>query len=134
MVVLGVLLLGVTLKYPPYFDDTTDESNSKRWYQRSGANRLRVAIDLAVLWTYICALVAVVAHTSSTSTSSDGTPSYATNLFCSLPYPRLHLFFTSARGSVYRRRASDHDDAHSIAYWCPSYYGWLPRLHAYREG
>ena len=100
MVVLGVLLLGVTLKYPPYFDDTTDESNSKRWYQRSGANRLRVAIDLAVLWTYICALVAVVAHTSSTSTSSDGTPSYATNLFCSLPYPRLHLFFTSARGSA----------------------------------
>ena len=134
MVVLGVLLLGVTLKYPPYFDDTTDESNSKRWYQRSGANRLRVAIDLAVLWTYICALVAVVAHTGNTSTSSDGTPSYATNLFCSLPYPRLHLFFTSARGSVYRRRASDHDDAHSIAYWCPSYYGWLPRLHAYREG
>ena len=84
MVVLGVLLLGVTLKYPPYFDDTTDESNSKRWYQRSGANRLRVAIDLAVLWTYICALVAVVAHTGNTSTSSgDGTPSYATNLFCS---------------------------------------------------
>ena len=77
MVVLGVLLLGVTLKYPPYFDDTTDESNSKRWYQRSGANRLRVAIDLAVLWTYICALVAVVAHTGNTSTSSsDGTPSY----------------------------------------------------------
>ena len=141
MVVLGVLLLGVTLKYPPYFgrggtdeSDTADENNSKRWYQRSGANRLRVAIDLAVLWTYICALVAVVAHTSSTSTSSDGTPSYATNLFCSLPYPRLHLFFTSARGSVYRRRASDHDDAHSIAYWRPSYYGWLPRLHAYREG
>ena len=100
MVVLGVLLLGVTLKYPPYFDDTTDESNSKRWYQRSGANRLRVAIDLAVLWTYICALVAVVAHTGNTSTSSDGTPSYATNLFCSLPYPRIqnYVFFTSARG------------------------------------
>ena len=89
MVVLGVLLLGVTLKYPPYFgrggtDDTTDESNSKRWYQRSGANRLRVAIDLAVLWTYICALVAVVAHTGNTSTSSDGTPSYATNLLLAL--------------------------------------------------
>ena len=88
MVVLGVLLLGVTLKYPPYFDDTTDESNSKRWYQRSGANRLRVAIDLAVLWTYSCALVAVVAHTGNTSTSSgDGTPSYATNLFCSSVSP-----------------------------------------------
>ena len=52
MVVLGVLLLGVTLKYPPYFDDTTDESNSKRWYQRSGANRLRVAIDLGMLCMY----------------------------------------------------------------------------------
>ena len=97
MVVLGVLLLGVTLKYPPYFDDTTDESNSKRWYQRSGANRLRVAIDLAVLWTYICALVAVVAHTGNTSTSSGGTPSYATNPFCSLPYLRLRLLVTSAR-------------------------------------
>ena len=94
MVVLGVLLLGVTLKYPPYFgrggadeSDTADENSNKRWYQRSGANRLRVAIDLAVLWTYICALVAVVAHTGNTSTSNDGTPSYATTLFCSSVSP-----------------------------------------------
>ena len=73
MVVLGVLLLGVTLKYPPYFDDTTDESNSKRWYQRSGANRLRVAIDLGMLWTYICALVAILLHTNTSNESNEGT-------------------------------------------------------------
>jgi len=90
MVVLGVLLLGVTLKYPPYFgrggaDESgtsvrksdkrkSDKRKSKRWYQRTGANRLRVAIDLGVLWTYICALVAILLHTNTSNESHEGTP------------------------------------------------------------
>ena len=85
MVVLGVLLLGVTLKYPPYFgrggaDESgtsvrkSDKRKSKRWYQRTGANRLRVAIDLGVLWTYICALVAILLHTNTSHEFHEGTP------------------------------------------------------------
>ncbi len=95
MVVLGVLLLGVTLKYPPYFgrggaDESgtsvrksdkrksdkrkSDKRKSKRWYQRTGANRLRVAIDLDMLWTYICALVAILLHTNTSNESHEGTP------------------------------------------------------------
>ena len=87
MVVLGVLLLGVTLKYPPYFDDTTDESNSKRWYQRSFANRLRVAIDLGMLWTYICALVAILLHTNTNHELHEGTHAPTLRFCCSSVAP-----------------------------------------------
>ena len=68
MVILGVLLVGVTLMYPPYYgrggtdesdtsicksgtsmckSSTSDESKGRRWYERTGANLLRVYIDLA---------------------------------------------------------------------------------------
>ena len=88
MVVLGVLLLVVTLKYPPYFgrggtdesdtsvckSNTSDESKGRRWYKRTGANLLRVYIDLGMLWTYICALVAILLHTNTSNESHEGTP------------------------------------------------------------
>lgn len=87
MVVLGVLLLVVTLKYPPYFDrggtdesdtlvcnsNTSDKSKRRRWYERTGANRLRLAIDLGMLWTYVCALVAIMLHTNTNNESNEGT-------------------------------------------------------------
>ena len=117
MVILGVLLLGVTLMYPPYYgrggadesdtsicksstfgenntsseSDTSSENNTSsesdtssenntfdhskgtRWYERTGANRLRLAIDLGMLWTYICALVAIVLHTNTSHESNEGT-------------------------------------------------------------
>ncbi len=105
MVVLGVLLLVVTLMYPPYFgrggtdesdtsmcksstfgenntssesdtsseNNTSDHSKGTRWYERTGANRLRLAIDLGMLWTYICALVAIVLHTNTSHESNEGT-------------------------------------------------------------
>ena len=119
MVVLGVLLLGVTLKYPPYFgrggadesdtsvcksdkrkSDTTDESGkrksgkrkSKRWYQRTGANRLRVAIDLGVLWTYICALVAILLHTNTSNESHEGTPPLCSLLGCRMYLTTLNRY------------------------------------------
>ena len=104
MVILGVLLLGVTLKYPPYYGrggadesdtsiymsnnksgnsdqsdtssegDTSSESKGRHWYERTGANRLRLAIDLGMLWTYICALVAILLHTNTSNESHEGTP------------------------------------------------------------
>ena len=98
MVILGVLLLVVTLMYPPYYgrggadesdtslrksnntsvtsseSDNSDKSKGKRWYERTGANRLRLAIDLGMLWTYICALVAILLHTSTSHEFHEGTP------------------------------------------------------------
>ena len=116
MVILGVLLLVVTLMYPPYYgrggadesdtslcksnntsvtssesdnssesdssiesdnsseSDNTDKSKGKRWYERTGANRLRLAIDLGMLWTYICALVAILLHTNTSHEIHEGTP------------------------------------------------------------
>ena len=107
MVILGFLLLGVTLKYPPYYgrggadesdpsicksgtsvcksstsdesdtsdkSDTSAKSKGRRWYKRTGANQLRVAIDLGMLWTYICALVAILLHTNASNESHEGTP------------------------------------------------------------
>ena len=98
MVILGVLLLAVTLMYPPYYgrggadesdtslrksnntsvtsseSDNSDKSKGKRWYERTGANRLRLAIDLGMLWTYICALVAILLHTSTSHEFHEGTP------------------------------------------------------------
>ena len=105
MVILGILLLGVTLMYPPYYgrggadesdtsvcksstfgenntssesdtsseNNTSDHSKGKRWYERTGANRLRLAVDLGMLWTYICALVAIVLHTNTSHESNEGT-------------------------------------------------------------
>ena len=94
MVILGVLLVGVTLMYPPYYgrggtdesdtsicksctsmckSSTSDESKGRRWYERTGANLLRVYIDLGMLWTYICALVAILLHTNTSSESHEGT-------------------------------------------------------------
>ena len=114
MVILGVLLLGVTLKYPPYYgrggadesdtsmcrsgasmcksgtsvksntsdeSDTCDETKRTHWYERTGANRLRVAIDLGILWTYICALVAILLHTNTSHEFHEGAP--PTLRFCS---------------------------------------------------
>jgi len=96
MVIPGVLLVVVTLMYPPYYgrggadesdtsiymsnnkSDTSDENNTsekskgKRWYDRTGANRLRLAIDLGMLWTYICALVAILLHTNTSHEFHDG--------------------------------------------------------------
>ena len=96
MVVLGILLVVVTLMYPPYYgrggadesdtsiymsnnksgnsdqSDTSDKSEGKRWYERTGANRLRLAIDLGMLWTYICALVAILLHTNTSHEFHDG--------------------------------------------------------------
>ena len=98
MVILGVLLLVVTLMYPPYYgrggadesdtslcksnntsvtsseSDNSDKSKGKRWYERTGANRLRLAIDLGMLWTYICALVAILLHTNTSHEIHEGTP------------------------------------------------------------
>ena len=90
MVILGILLLGVTLMYPPYYgrggaDESgtsiymsnnesgkSDESKGRHWYERTGANRLRLAIDLGMLWTYICALVAILLHTNTSHEFHDG--------------------------------------------------------------
>ena len=102
MVVLGILLVVVTLMYPPYYGrggadesdtsvckstnksntsdenntssegDTSDKSKDKHWYDRTGANRLRLAIDLGMLWTYICALVAILLHTNTSHEFHDG--------------------------------------------------------------
>ena len=95
MVILGVLLVGVTLVYPPYYgrggadesdtsicksgtsmckSSTSDESKGRCWYERTGANLLRVYIDLGMLWTYICALVAILLHTNTSNESHEGTP------------------------------------------------------------
>ena len=107
MVILGVLLLGVTLKYPPYYgrggadesdtsmcksgasmcksgtsdksnasdeSDTSNETKRTHWYKRTGANRLRIAIDLGMLWTYICAVVAILLHTNTGHEFHEGTP------------------------------------------------------------
>ena len=106
MVVLGILLVLVTLMYPPYYgrggadesdtsvcksstfgenntssesdtsseNNTSDHSKGTRWYERTGANRLRLAIDLGMLWTYICALVAILLHTNTSNESHEGTP------------------------------------------------------------
>ena len=103
MIVLGVLLVIVTLMYPPYYGrggadesdtsiyisndkrDTSDKNNTssesgnsdqskgRHWYERTGANRLRLAIDLGMLWTYICALVAILLHTNTNNKSNEGT-------------------------------------------------------------
>ena len=106
MVFLGVLLVGVTLMYPPYYgrggadesdtsiymsnnkrddaseSDTSDKSKGRRWYDRTGANRLRLAIDLGMLWTYICALVAILLHTNTIHEFHDGnTPFYTQQIF-----------------------------------------------------
>ena len=114
MVILGVLLLGVTLKYPPYYgrggadesdtsmcksgasmckshnksdasneSDTSDETKRRHWYERTGANRLRVAIDLGMLWTYICALVAILLHTNTSHELHEGTHAPTLRFCCS---------------------------------------------------
>jgi hypothetical protein len=112
MVVLGILLVVVTLMYPPYYgrggadesdtsiymsnnksgnsdqSDTSDKSEGKRWYERTGANRLRLAIDLGMLWTYICALVAILLHTNTIHEFHDGNTPFHTQQIFARALPR----------------------------------------------
>ena len=124
MVILGVLLVVVTLMYPPYYgrggvdesdtsiymssnksgnsnksntsdtsdtsdkSDTSEKSEDKRWYERTGANRLRLAIDLGMLWTYICALVAILLHTNTIHEFHDGSTPFHTQQIFARVLPR----------------------------------------------
>ncbi len=60
LVACGVVLLAVTLKFPPYFG--SGGSDVEITMAHSGANRIRCAVDLAVLWIYVCSFVAACLH------------------------------------------------------------------------
>ena len=68
MVILGGMLLGVTLKHPPYGGPSGSDAGGNPWRLR--ANQLRVCVDIGMLWIYICALIAVLAHAGDRA--SDG--------------------------------------------------------------
>ena len=69
MAILGAMLLGVTMKYPPYFgpEGCSKNDDTVGTLLQSVANRARVAIDVSMLWLYICSLVAAWLHTSSSN-------------------------------------------------------------------
>ena len=132
MVILGVLLVVVTLMYPPYYgcggadesdtsicksnnksgksdknntsgeSDTSDASKGKRWFDRTGANRLRLAIDLGMLWTYICALVAILLHTNTSHEFHDGNTLFSHSADFLLGCYPVHVSECAARGALNR--------------------------------
>lgn len=62
MVFNGVVLVALTLKFPPYFGrGGTDDPNV---LVQGGANRLRCAIDLSVLWIYVWSFIGALQSTS----------------------------------------------------------------------
>ena len=62
LVVLGMTLLALTLCEPPYFGKVGKEglvgSRSKVWILSSRPNRLRCSADSALVWIYVCTLLA----------------------------------------------------------------------------
>lgn len=65
---VGLATLGVTLRFPPYFG-RHDGSPALR----SGANRVRCAVDLGLLWVFVCMLAAcLVQSDDGGSASADG--------------------------------------------------------------
>lgn len=63
MVANGVALLGLTLKFPPYFGPAA--STDPGTLMQSSANRLRCAVDIGVLWVYVCSLAATLLYVKS---------------------------------------------------------------------
>ena len=64
-VAVGMVMVGVTLRVPPYFG--TGEADASPiiegcadWTRvlESRANRMRCAMDMALLWTFVCMLAA----------------------------------------------------------------------------
>ena len=64
MIINGLALLGLTLRYPPYFGPGGSIGYGTQ--MQSNPNRLRCAVDLGVLWVYICSLAATLLHASDT--------------------------------------------------------------------
>ena len=58
LVVLGLVMVGFTIFSPPYFGPAGTDDGST--LLQSGANRLRCSVDLAVLWVYVCSLIATI--------------------------------------------------------------------------
>ena len=126
MVILGVLLVVVTLMYPPYYgrggadesdtsicksndksgksdqNNTSDASKGRRCFDRTSANRLRLAIDLGMLWTYICALVAILLHTSTSHEFHDGNTLFSHSAVFLLECYLVHVSECAARGALNR--------------------------------
>jgi hypothetical protein len=68
MVANGVALVALTLKFPPYFGLAGSIDSST--LMLSDANRLRCAVDLGVLWVYLCSLAATLMYAGD---DDDGT-------------------------------------------------------------
>jgi hypothetical protein len=65
--VLGVALLALTLRAPPYFGDLSqkpksESSKNQMWVLRSLPNRLRCSADSALVWIYLCTFLACAAQ------------------------------------------------------------------------
>lgn len=87
MIINGVALLGLTLKCPPYFGP--GGSTESMTLMQSSANRLRCALDLAVLWVYVCSLVATLLYTGDTS--GDGAHQWSLRLLMNQLLLRVFL-------------------------------------------
>ena len=57
-VACGLVMFAMTLKHPPYFGRGGSEEPEA--VALSTANRLRCAVDTAMLWVYLCSFAAVV--------------------------------------------------------------------------
>jgi hypothetical protein len=67
LLVLGVALLALTLRAPPYFGDLSqkpksESSKNQMWVLRSLPNRLRCSADSALVWIYLCTFLACAAQ------------------------------------------------------------------------
>ena len=62
LVVGGLALFTLTLKRPPFYATGGLPATSNVALLCSGANRARLAVDLAVFWVYVCSLVAAVLY------------------------------------------------------------------------
>jgi hypothetical protein len=67
LLALGVALLALTLRAPPYFGDLSqkpksESSKNQMWVLRSLPNRLRCSADSALVWIYLCTFLACAAQ------------------------------------------------------------------------
>ena len=73
-VAMGMMMLGVTLWVPPYFGEAGGSPAVKSCADRarvlrSRANRLRCAVDVALLWTFACMLAACLVQRKGADSS-----------------------------------------------------------------
>ena len=79
---VGLATVGITLRSPPYFGRGDGSP-----VLRSMANRVRCAVDLGLLWVFVCMLVASLVHSSD-----DANPSAADDVMLRVLPPCVIVF------------------------------------------